>query len=165
MSISKFSLCSKILYDNHILEQQHEIESLKLKIFWLENDIKYLKYTMKQFNESITKCQCIYCRSFDRCENSSFAWVIQNNTSECNFKEPFEKFLIENSLIFLNEKGKIINKISNYVCTDIDAHINNADGHWGFIQIGRRLWSASSIKNDELIKFHNAMIKMEFSNV
>jgi hypothetical protein len=66
MNIDTLVLCSKILYNERILEQHQEIEKLELKLFWFKYNYYHFKNAMKIFNDNITKCNCLNCTESGR---------------------------------------------------------------------------------------------------
>ncbi len=45
---ARLALCSHVFYEKEIIEQRHEIESLKLKLFWKDFDIFKLQEAIKR---------------------------------------------------------------------------------------------------------------------
>ena len=46
MQLARLALCARVLYEMEIIEQQKEIESLKLKLFWKEYGVNELRIAM-----------------------------------------------------------------------------------------------------------------------
>jgi len=153
MDLDRLAVCSKILYDNRILQQREEIESLKLRIFWLENGYEALKIAMYNFNYLIVEmCECFWCCCADRLDSDDRDETEMDHF-DCRFRKKFENVMTMHGLTWTNENGNVLNIdivndrwSVNSKCTDVDAHFQNSgQQHWTSWAFGGKLCKATSV--------------------
>ena len=64
--LAKLATVSRILYDKVIIEQQQQIERLRLLLFWTRNNRYKLKDAFRQWNEQNVRCYCQSCIQSNR---------------------------------------------------------------------------------------------------
>lgn len=101
---------SRIFMDRTVLEQQREIESLKLRLFWCDYSKDVFKNTMWEFNFLRTQCGCINCvcrGSVDEEDFQNGRWR-SRNTFRCVWQDAFQRELKERGLTF-----QVIHRLGN----------------------------------------------------
>lgn len=168
MNIDNLALSSKVLYDDRVLNQRKEIESLKLHIFWLENGIRAFKSAMCEFNYTKTKCACITCMTSGRCSEDD-EFISGKGTFNCSFQKPFEELLNQYGLNWSDEWGDPVDdKIPDDdcgiypKCTTVDAHFDNPGrADWYMFSFGNKLWKATNVNDVELKKYKSLLEEID----
>jgi hypothetical protein len=175
--IDKLALTCRLLYDQRVLEQRREIETLKLKLFFRDYTHRNLKQAMLNLNRRNTECRCSSCNKAGRmCPTAS-----EDEETTCTFCPWFDGILQEHGLVVLrkeyweeefcegpyeDEQEKIsgIEFTGAYFFTDDDCHLKDKpyiesgynpepSTRWEEICIGKRLWSVESIDNPIIKQF------------
>lgn len=160
------------MLEQKVLEQQREIQRLKLDNFWLKNGKQTLRNAMQNFNYEVTRCACAACcisGRFEPDEDDTIRSVRQQGftgfkTFDCRFVSEFNRLLKKHNLTATPEPYTICvdpmipddGYQGHPVCVDVDAHFENAGRcDWFLFAIGKRLWSAQSVDCDDLINYKN----------
>jgi hypothetical protein len=161
MTIETLALCSKVLYDERLLELRQEVESLRLRIFWLTHGKRRFTETMHRVNEHSICCACLFCcvagRQVDRRDEVSN----NNDALHCLFRARFESYLRKHGLTWVYNTGTPVHipivddgHPSARHCYDVDAHfVVFGQGHWISWAFGKKLWQATSPLDPELIRY------------
>jgi hypothetical protein len=172
-TIDKLALTCRLLYDQRVLEQRKEIETLKLKLFFRDYTHKIMLKAMRKLNNTNTKCKCSSCKKAGRMIPSEE----EDSEATCTFCPWFDTVLQERRLFVLrkehweeefcegpyeDEQDKISGEefTGAYFFSDNDCHLVDKPGidtdsntRWEEICIGKRLWSVESIDNPIIKQF------------
>lgn len=149
--MERLALCSRVLYDRRILEQQKEIERLKLRVFWLEYGKRALNDAMQCFNDKFTMCGCLNCIVGGRALKEDG----YDTGGDCTFQEAFEHHLDDHGFIVSNNHiGLVDVPFVEGDCDLGDVHfVLYGRGDWVHWSFGRQLWSATSVGDPEILKY------------
>ena len=168
MDIDRLSLCSKILYDCRIIEHRHEIEHLKLRLFWYEYGYHALKRAMYRYNVNICKCQCIACAIAGRTLNyeswEDFPDLYEEQYDTCKFTEMLNGMLSHHGITWKRSYvGELDDEFQGVLWrvdpkrVETDIHLETREyGRWDLWRdwsIGKKLWGAKSVNDSEIKKY------------
>lgn len=165
MDLDRLALCSKIMFDNRILQQREEIELLRLRIFWLENGYEAMKIAMYNFNNMVVEmCECFWCCCADRLDREDYEHIEMDHFN-CRFKTAFENLMTKYGLTWTNDPGNnlVIDVVNDRwpvhsKCTDVNAHFQNSGHeHWTSWKFGVKLCKATSVHDPEIKKYKKFM--------
>jgi hypothetical protein len=176
-SIDKLGLTCRLLYDQRVLEQRKEIETLKVKLFFRDYTPDVILKAMSELNWCNTRCKCSGCKITGRI----FSDDTEDHDATCTFGPWFDNILRERGLVVsrkhkhedINFTGPYLNEIGNnsedyaqqFEFSDDDCHLvempdqfflqRGADPHarWENLYIGRRLWGVGSVNDQGIIQF------------
>jgi hypothetical protein len=106
MSIDSLALVSKIMFEERILAQRQEIETLKLDILKRDYSAKLLQVKTSETifyyetDEIKPNCACIHCMKFNMKRGAFYDTEDPNRPAVCVFKIRFESFLTECDMTF-----------------------------------------------------------------
>ena len=164
-SIDKLALTCRLLYDQRVLEQRKEIEKLEVKLFFKDYTEGNLKIIINNLNWNM-KCKCMVCSIVGRiCDDDA-----KDLNAVCTFVPWLDNVLHERGFVVLRQTcvydrcdgpyEECFYKFDKVPFIDADCHLVEhvldvpVTGNvirWRYISIGKRLWNAESI-NDQQIK-------------
>jgi hypothetical protein len=138
------------------VELTAELERLKLKLFWKENNVSELKAAMAHANQNNgINCTCLACAVSGRKDEDD---GVAAKGFDCAFKLYFERVLAQCGLVVSHFDFNAIVETHTWVSDgnslcDVDAHLLYVGrDDWNMFSYGTKLWSAKSASDPELAK-------------